>query len=488
MKTLYYTTCSYFYPGIGVVLNQVLEDIKNGDEVYWAHCNHALSDCHFSKGQKLQCAFCQYGYKQLKGYLSSKVNFTEISRRNKEYEIPRFANFDDIKRFQYRDVKIGYGVLSSYISRTRDNDSDAISSLLQTFIDTIMPELCSCTDKFYELVEDIQPDHIKIYNGRLHENRFVYDICQSLNIGFSSLEVSGGFNEPYYPMEYKGALPHSVSLNTQMIHDTWNLSLEPENEKVDRSREFYIKRRNGISAGDKVYVANQVRGLLPESYDNSKETIVIFNSSADEISALGEDWEESTRLFKTQYDACRFIMSNVSPRVQVFLRIHPNLKGVKFRYHSDLYKLEQEFVNIKVIAPEDTISSYALLDIADKVVTFGSTMGIEASYWGKPSIMIGMSFYKMLDVTYNPQTLDVLKRLLNNSSLSPLNSFNTLKYAYFLMDRKYSVTQISNININPISVGRGRWTVQLFKPLKLWGSNILFGIIRFILIHIYRKK
>jgi len=68
---------------------------------------------------------------------------------------------------------------------------------------------------------------------------------------------------------------------------------------------------------------------------------------------------------------------------------------------------------------------------ADKVVTFGSTVGIEAPFWGKPSILGGRAVYQQLGSTYNPDSHEELMGLLLTSGLPPNDKLGSLMYGYF---------------------------------------------------------
>ncbi len=69
--------------------------------------------------------------------------------------------------------------------------------------------------------------------------------------------------------------------------------------------------------------------------------------------------------------------------------------------------------------PESSISTYAMMKHCDRVVSFGSTAGLEAAYWGKPSILAGTSFYRNLGATYNPRTHEDLVALIMAERLPP---------------------------------------------------------------------
>ena len=73
------------------------------------------------------------------------------------------------------------------------------------------------------------------------------------------------------------------------------------------------------------------------------------------------------------------------------------------------------------------------MDIADKVISFGSTTGIEATFWGATSILFGKSFYMHLDAAYQPNSYKSLYNLIQDSSLAPKNKENTLPYGHYML-------------------------------------------------------
>ena len=111
-----------------------------------------------------------------------------------------------------------------------------------------------------------------------------------------------------------------------------------------------------------------------------------------------------------------------------YLRMHPNLKGVDNKHTRELYDLRREF--FEIIPPDDPVSTYALIKHADKVLTFGSTVGIEAVFWGTPSIHAGRSYYQDLEGTYNPGSHEELITMLK-ADLPPKDRTAALVYGYY---------------------------------------------------------
>jgi hypothetical protein len=85
-------------------------------------------------------------------------------------------------------------------------------------------------------------------------------------------------------------------------------------------------------------------------------------------------------------------------------------------------------------APESPIDSYALLETADVVVTFGSTIGIESTYYGRPSVMLGRCLYQGLGSCYEPATHEEAVALIRQP-LKPLPRLGALQYGLYIKCR-----------------------------------------------------
>ena len=99
-------------------------------------------------------------------------------------------------------------------------------------------------------------------------------------------------------------------------------------------------------------------------------------------------------------------------------------------YESQSFDRFRNDGRIRFIDGNAAISTYALIDQASVVLTYMSTVGIEAIYWGKPSIVVGNSYYHQLGSVYYPQTVDELQKLLAVTTLQPLPKEAAIKYGY----------------------------------------------------------
>ena len=259
-----------------------------------------------------------------------------------------------------------------------------------------------------------------------------------------------------------------------MSEDLWNNSERSEEEKIKIGSSFFLNRRNGKPTNDFIYIDKQVKDLLPEGYDEKQRNFVIFNSSEDEIVSLGGDWDEDN-LFESQLEAVGFVLQHLPENSHLFLRIHPNLKGLNAEYHTNLYKLHDK--RLTIIPPESPVSSYALMDAAEKVLVMGSTMGVESCYWGKPVITLHKSEYYYLDVAYIPKSKDELVSMLEGY-LEPKGKKGALLYGYFYMALDERAQTDNEVNFNLYTCNfLGKKITGVIEYLKLFGSSVLFRIL-----------
>ena len=189
-----------------------------------------------------------------------------------------------------------------------------------------------------------------------------------------------------------------------------------------------------INLGMKVYqiflCSPQKEGSLPSNIDTHKDKriITIFISSEYEFSAIDKIWLQ--RFYKDQNEVVEKLLTKVKNEdIYFYIRIHPNLKGHDNTQTRFLKKFKAD--NVTVIFPEEDIDSYSLIDISEKIITFGSTIGLEATYWGKPSICLGRSYYEDLNVSYHVNSYEELYKMVLKKGLKTLPKEGTLKYAYW---------------------------------------------------------
>ena len=237
-----------------------------------------------------------------------------------------------------------------------------------------------------------------------------------------------GHDIHHYTLD-KNTTTHDLAYMQQQIRQQWERAAS-DSRRNELAEEFYLERSKGVVQSWYSFVDRQKEGLLPASWNPAKRNVAIFNSSEDEFVALDAQWNNP--LYANQVEGLQRIVESLEAShddIHVYLRIHPNLDGVNNKQSRALYDLRRDF--FEIIPPDDPVSTYALIKHADKVLTFGSTVGIEAVFWGTPSIHAGRSYYQDLGGTYNPGSHEELVAMLK-ADLPPKDRTAALVYGYYL--------------------------------------------------------
>ena len=75
--------------------------------------------------------------------------------------------------------------------------------------------------------------------------------------------------------------------------------------------------------------------------------------------------------------------------------------------------------NLTVIPADSPISTYAMMRKATRVVSFGSTTGLEATYWGVPSILGYRSYFDTLGCIHMPKSHDEMMNMIVRDDTGP---------------------------------------------------------------------
>lgn len=441
MNIIFYSTLNLFEDMIAQVMELAKIEKEKGHTIYFIGCNSSIDYCSMvSKGDKNYhaCIACQYKQRAvLKDFGVDEKNIYFMKPTSLEKNsIERYKNIKEITDYKYKDINIGIGIASSLISYTRDTDVDLDEN--RDIFNDMFKTAHTVLDNIEIFFEEIKPDKVYIYNGRLVEYRTVLEYCKHKNIPFTTYEV-GSTIQKY--MTFDNTLPHDIQLNGQFA-----LQLAKNNSKevIEKGAIWYVNRRKGSVSKDKIdisYIKNQKKNNLPKSFetflDTNKHIISIFNSSEDEIASVGQDiWKTYGR----QSDIIEEIVKefeNTDSNYFFYLRIHPNQQPlIHVKEVQKMISLSEKYSNIEVILPNEDIDTYTLMEKSHKVLSFGSTTGIEATFWQKPSIVYGSAFYKYIpNSAYFPNSFEELINTLRDKQVEPLSKEAAIIYGYYISER-----------------------------------------------------
>ncbi len=411
-----------------------LEIIKRhqelGDFVRVLQCDGALPNCHWNHEHvSAKCAVCRSKFAVGLSLLAPNggVDLVKIRSLNKKMNFPFpdfFSSIEDICKVEYDGEPIGYGAASSLISKLRDHRFDT-----RKYHNQIIRELTTSIEIYEQAKAEMlnyRPDLVYIFNGRIATHHPIKLLCERMNVDYYCYDIA--FKEDSYKLTKNKTMHFVIPIDeVEAIDKSW----DAEHDFLGNS--FFQNKRVGRSFGKvPVYTGLQGRGKLPHGFDLGKINIAIFNGTIDEYAAVpgwdgriyGQDETEGVKKILNSFE--------FDDRYRFYLRVHPHMSGLPrttSQLH-DIYKLSTQFKNLVVIWPEQTVDSYALMDSCSKVITFGSTIGAEATYWGKPSIMVGKAYYEKFECVYLPDSHDEVINLIKND-IPPLPRLSAVRYGFW---------------------------------------------------------
>jgi len=424
-------------PHFETELDIAQQHLDQGDHVEFFNCLGQLSNCDFNVDRVAErCEECigrrTMGLELLKpnvGCQSFETTELPDSIRTD------FESVEDLINYRIEDFDIGYAVLSSLVSIIRDPEPDLSQHTL-----ALTRFITSAYQGYTQTIEFISKkessgnrlDRVYIYNGRFAAMRAVFRACQKMGVDCYLHER--GCDGKHYEL-LKNHLPHDITMIQKAIEASWaNAESNPERENIAAS--WFHDRVNRVEKAWHSFVKDQESGRLPANFDSSQKNISIFCSSDDEFVAIGKEW--ANEMYPNQVTAIESIANELlqrEPETKIFVRVHPNLKGVENERMCAMMSIS--IPNVSMIAPEATIDTYELMRQSDIVVSFGSSVGSEAVFWGKPSVLLGPCFYENLGGVYRSRSHDDTIALLT-SELKPQEKLGALKYGYWFQTRGFA--------------------------------------------------
>ncbi|WP_301361559.1 hypothetical protein [Stutzerimonas nitrititolerans] len=383
--------------------------LKLGEKVVFVECETVFSGCSYNlTGSRSVCRYCISKKNKAKNLIDVRdidiINIGDyVDHDDMGRDIVGLNTFNDFKAYRYKETDLGYSVISTAVNDFREYEVSSYNRSQKKILKKLFDSSHRYVDAVERLMSSIQPSKVVLFNGRLISTRPMLRFCQKNKISCEVYEITpnGKLNV------FESTLPHDDYQFYVKAMRFWEESGISQREQASG---FFERKRSGEAVGDYSYTAKQhQRDFVFDSCN--KKNIVIFNSSPDELIAIGDDY--STGMFDSQAAAVIFLCESLrANEYNIILRLHPNLHGVNSIDVKSLLSLKGRYPHLFVMEPENPVSSYYLLDKADKVVTFGSTMGVEATYWGKTSILLNKAMWGRLNVAHVPNNPHELLKLI----------------------------------------------------------------------------
>jgi len=401
--------------------------------IHYLTCSNTFDVCYFNIHKKPDvCYRCKTGVENTLELVSGNFNHLKISdiisAENKQKAASFFSDKPIIDfNHTFEDFEVGAATLSTYISRSRDRDLHDVD---QAYVKELAINALSLYLSLQGFLEREKIDLVYNFNGRQDYVRAVMRASLSKDIDCYNVERARfGGNIEFY----KNVLPHNIRYKANLVEQCWRESELSETEKDEIGANFFDRQKLGESIIFPSYTQGMAKEEVPDYLSNGNKNIVLFNSSDDEFAAMGEEYKNP--FFKNQNEGLEFLSELFRERLKnynLIIRMHPNLAGVEHKYVEEIIELHQQYPNIFVVIPESKIDSYALMERAYKVISFGSTTGLEANFFRKPVILLGKGIYFYSEVAYIPENKGEIEGLLK-ADLQPKPILNSLKFGYYFL-------------------------------------------------------
>lgn len=447
-------------------LELITNHLEKGDSVTQLVCDASLSACdtnpYFSPEACSRCiAKRKLGLELLPGSVNTKhfLKLTAEDRNQIAAVKTDFSSVAELQKLQVHNFDIGYAVASSIISMSRNPKPNLEKPLLQRYIQSALAVYFSTIN----YLKEQSPDVMYVFNGRFAHTKAVFRACQSLGVNCRLHERGNSLN--YYSV-FENTGIHDAKFFQEEIERDWQKANVTERESI--AHQWFQTRIGGTMENWYSFLQDQTFDL-PDGWDETKINILICNSSEDEIASLGKEWEHP--IYPSQPIGIKQIVNDcaTNPNIHFYLRIHPYLAKVDTDDVRELHALS--YPNLTIIPATSKMSTYKLVEKTALTITFGSTIGVEATYMGKASILLSKSFYDRMNVTYFPKNHSEAIALLN-SRLKPKPLENALKFGF------YSATfGIPFKHYTPEDFGRGKFNgvdLSLAKSRRHWLTKLIY--------------
>jgi phosphatidylserine decarboxylase len=372
-------------------------------------------------------------------------------------KLKNVKNLSDLKN-QFSSEKDLLSAMINELTTTINGYPDK----LEPHIPQIKRIIQSYIHVYYAVIDEIRKlnlDKVIIFNGRFLHEKAVESACRATktkSIFFETLRnriVISGKN-----------FHNREELAKNMIN-LWNAS-ENTKYKENVGKQYFEKMK---SKSNSFFISTPEN--LETLLGNHKKYVVFYTSSDDEVAGL---WEDNSRPFGEQVDAINKLIKYFKEEnnYKLFIRIHPNLKNKSKKEQTRWSRFEQSD-NIQIIKSDQKIDSYELMMKSSGVISYGSTLGLEAAYSKIPSAVLCHCFYDLL----GPVNLIFSMKDLADwiAGLGKLSDVEIEKKKRSALIRGFYMSEagihFSNAEIHEI--GEGSWICSTYFGFKIEPNRFL---------------
>jgi hypothetical protein len=252
------------------------------------------------------------------------------------------------------------------------------------------------------LLDDAEPDVVLLFNGRLSSTRVALELARRRGIRVV-------VHERGLPPQTLALFQNGHCLSLAPIKNLWTDwgAVPLRRAEIEATRRHLDERAHGTGTSWPSFSPppqdlDELRAALRLSA--ARPLWVLFASSDDELVGEAEWAGPFTRQFDWIERTIAFAAAH--PEIMLVVRVHPNTGGRRSlgRNVAQLERFEQLRqrlpANVRMVMPDDLVSSYALMDLATAGLVYQSTVGLEMACRGTTvvvatgSVVSGLPFVR----------------------------------------------------------------------------------------------
>lgn len=434
----------------GAIVDKLLAKtfMKDGHKVEFFVCDKFLPTCMLTKIKQIKpselhkideqprCNGClNSGQKYLKD-LPVKINyfseFLDNDEINKVDILSKSIDIEKIRDYKVNNINIGeeaYAGAIRYFGSEDLSNEDFLDPILRKFFKSALLSYFSFLN-----VSQNKYDRIIFSHGVYVPHGIINKICKVKKIP----------TYIYIPSYRKNTFLFSQNdtYHKTMVNEVncdWN-NFEFTKKKNDLITEYLESRKTGIN--DWIFFNKENKFETSSVIKKNKKNVVLLTNViwdarlhfASSAFHSMEEWIISTiKYYKDKED------------FNLIIRVHPaEVTGDVPSRQSVIDIISKNFItapkNIQIIAPDNPISTYSLIENANLVLIYSTKTGIEAAAMKKQVVVAGEAWARNKGFTYDATSPENYIETLNNinydQDLENEKFFLAKKYAYYLFFRR----------------------------------------------------
>ena len=316
-------------------------------------------------------------------------------------------SLQDLMNFEWQNIPLGALCLPGlrWILRIHHlNDDENTRYLLREYILSAW----NVAQKFSKFLDETEPRAVVVFNGQFFPEAIARYIAQKRGIRVITHEVglqpASAFFTDGEATAYPIHIPDEFELNDE------------QNARLDA---YLAKRFQGDFTMAGIRFWADMKGL-DESFLQKTAgfkqivpvfTNVIFDTSQPHANTVFEDmfdWLDMTLEVIREHRETLFVIRAHPDELRVRKSSRETVAGwVEAR------QVVTDLPNVVFVAPNETLSSYELIQKSKFVIVYNSTIGLEASIMGVAVLCAGKARFTQYPTVFFPQTVDEVRRKMN---------------------------------------------------------------------------